>query len=350
MAVSLPRLLGLFQKRIEGDDALLELARLRFSQAGMGMEIYGGSVKEVEWLLGFAPAPEIPVVIHLARELDLLSESNRRYVKELVRTFGDRIYGYVLHDRSEYAGQPEAFRTALAELNAALLTTAGCPILFLEYAAGLPFERYCSMIESGRGLEQASACLDIGHLGIRQARMAYAEKHPGEDICALSPDDPTLPELLNDVQTAVHSVPNAVLNLVGRMAKLGKPLHFHLHDGHPLSTLSPFGVSDHQSFFETIELPFRFQGNYTLPTMFGPAGLKRIVTEACTTLSPALLSFTLEIHPARRREPLADATSLFRHWTDMANAERMNGWLSTLMDNHRLLQEVCDDACSGSPY
>jgi len=35
--------LGLFDKRIEGDDRLLELARLRFRQAGLGAELHAGS-------------------------------------------------------------------------------------------------------------------------------------------------------------------------------------------------------------------------------------------------------------------------------------------------------------------
>ena len=34
---------------------------------------------------------------------------------------------------------------------------------------------------------------------------------------------------------------------------LGKPVHLHLHDGHPLWTHSPFGISDHLSFLD--ELP-----------------------------------------------------------------------------------------------
>ncbi|MEJ2690370.1 MAG: hypothetical protein P8130_10555 [Deltaproteobacteria bacterium] len=344
-----PRLLALFQKRFDGDDALLELARLRFKQAGMGMEIYSGNIEDVAQLLGFSPRPEATVLVHLPRELNLLSSGDRGLIQELAKNFGSRLYGFVIHDRPEYASRPEDYRSALVETNAALLDIAGRPMLFVEYAAGLDLEQFYSLIASGKDLEMVSACLDIGHLGIRQARNIFAESHPGEDICALTPTDPKLPELMDDMQTAVASVPEAVAGMVKRLAALGKPLHFHLHDGHPLSTVSPFGVSDHLSFFETLPLPFAYKGEYSLPPMFGPAGLRRIVAEACTALSPTALSFTLEIHPASRSEKLDDAASLFNHWTDKTNAERMNGWLQTLTDNHRLLTEICRTVCSGSP-
>jgi len=38
--------LGLFEKRIEGDDALLELARLRFKQARMGAEMHAATPQQ----------------------------------------------------------------------------------------------------------------------------------------------------------------------------------------------------------------------------------------------------------------------------------------------------------------
>lgn len=344
-----PHLLALFQKRTDGDDALLELARLRFKQAGMGMEIFGGSIEELDWLLGFKPRPKATVLVHLPRELDLLTEQGRSQIRDLAQVFATRIYGFVIHDRPEYASRADDYQTALSATNDALLGTAGRPFLFVEYAAGLDFEKYCTLIESSKDLELLSACLDIGHLGIRQAQKAYDDKHPGEDICALTPTDPKLPEVIDDVQAAVASAPNALSDVVRRLAGLGKPLHFHLHDGHPLSTESPFGVSDHLSFFEAIALPFVYNKSQFLSPMFGPAGLRRIVFEACTALSPALLSFTLEIHPAQRREQLTDAAPLFHHWNDKSNAERMNGWLLTLMDNHRLLADICNKACGGSP-
>jgi hypothetical protein len=49
------------------------------------------------------------------------------------------------------------------------------------------------------------------------------------------------------------------------------------------------------------------------------------------------VSFTVEVHQAEGRLPLADAAWLFRHWRDTTNAERMNYWLSVLSDNAMLI-------------
>lgn len=43
-----PRILALFQKRIEGDDALLQLAGLRFKEAGLGTEFYAETTAELD--------------------------------------------------------------------------------------------------------------------------------------------------------------------------------------------------------------------------------------------------------------------------------------------------------------
>lgn len=66
-----PRILGLFQKRIDGDDALLQLAALRFREARMGAEYYSDSVGELEWLLRFRPFHDAPAVAHLSRDINI---------------------------------------------------------------------------------------------------------------------------------------------------------------------------------------------------------------------------------------------------------------------------------------
>ena len=50
-----PPLRALFQRRVDGDDALLRLARLRFAQAGLAAEVYADTPEQLEWVLGFAP-------------------------------------------------------------------------------------------------------------------------------------------------------------------------------------------------------------------------------------------------------------------------------------------------------
>lgn len=342
-----PLLLALFQKRIDGDDALLELARLRFQQAQLGVEIYAGSVQELNQLLDFKPWPEALTVAHLPRGIDLLSVEGHEQLLHFVEIFSDRVYGFVVHDQPEIASRPELYKAALGEINSALTKAAGRPLLFIEYAVGLDPAEFCMLIESIKEFDRVSACLDVGHLGIQQIRQAFRQKHPKDDICTLDPADPRLPELIGDVQEAVLSVPNAVAKVIRRLGKLGRPLHFHLHDGHPLSTLSHFGVSDHLSFFQKVSIPFPYNGKKNLDTMFGPTGLKRIVREACKALPPGLVSFTLEIHPTSGRLALADGAELFSHWTDKTNAERMNSWLETLRDNHRALSEICQKFCEG---
>jgi hypothetical protein len=57
-----PPLRALFQRRVDSDDALLELARLRFDQAGLAAEVYADTPEQLEGVLGFAPErPHRPV-------------------------------------------------------------------------------------------------------------------------------------------------------------------------------------------------------------------------------------------------------------------------------------------------
>jgi len=82
MTSTKPHLLALFQKRIEGDDALLELARLRFFKAGLGAEIYATNPDELQWLLRFKPNNSVPVVVHLPRKINLLDHKD---IAEIIR-------------------------------------------------------------------------------------------------------------------------------------------------------------------------------------------------------------------------------------------------------------------------
>jgi hypothetical protein len=141
------------------------------------------------------------------------------------------------------------------------------------------------------------------------------------------------------VQSAAQTALPTVLRLIERLCAIGKAVHFHLHDGHPFSTFSPFGVSDHLSFLAEIPLGFEYQGRRSLPLMFGPSGLSQIAAKALQAVPADRLSFTLEIHPDYDRLPLdeTDGEGLFAHWRDKTNAEQMNHWLAVLAQNHRLL-------------
>jgi len=232
------------------------------------------------------------------------------------------------------------YRAALSKINTVLQASPVKQVLFIEYAVGLDPAFFCELHEGLGNLQNVSACIDIGHLGFYFARESYKRIHPNHDICSLQPSDPKLPELIDDVQNAVNSVLPKVLSVVRQLAKLGKPLHFHLHDGHPLYTQSPFGVSDHLSFFEKISIPFVFKGKKELSTMFGSNGLEKIIVQAITSLDFDSITLSLEIHPTEGRVPLDDASHLFKHWQEKINAEKMNYWLSVLIENHRLLLSI----------
>jgi hypothetical protein len=145
-----------------------------------------------------------------------------------------------------------------------------------------------------------------------------------------------LPELAADVQDAVGGAAQDVLDVIRSIGRLGKHVHFHLHDGHPLVP----GLADHFSFLTRLPIPFSYQGRRSLSMMYGPGGLAAIVSAAIEACRPPEVSFTLEIHQVEGRLPLADAAGLFSHWRNTTNAERMNYWLSVLGENAMLVSQV----------
>jgi phosphoglucan,water dikinase len=334
------RVMGLFQKRIEGDDALLSLVQLRFRQAGLGAEYYAETHEELEYLLEFRPSDEALAIVHLARGIDLFREEDQRRVADFSARFGGRIYGMVLHDQKEITHRIRDYAALLGELETAMRKD-NC-YLFIEYASGLAPGTFVALFEEIGGLAHVSGCIDTGHLGLHCAHAFYAAHHPGKDIYSIKPDDPSLPLYIENVQASVKSALAEVLELIRKLVALGKPLHFHLHDGHFLSVSSPFGVSDHLSFFEKIPIPFQHRGTNLLAPLFGPSGLSKIVGEA-VKIGKEKVSFTIEIHPTDTRLPLGDAACLFAHWKDKGNAERMNHWLSLIAANSRLVLRTCKD-------
>jgi hypothetical protein len=320
---------GLFQKRIDGDDALLELARLRFAQAGLGAEVYAGTPDELDWILKYVPPHQTPPVVHLSRTMNLMREADRQLMIEYGRRFAGRIRGLVIHDRREQYADLEALTAAAEEIESVFSNITGEPCLFIEYAAGIDLDLFAEMMLMMRGVKHVSACIDIGHVGIRQTWDTFRLRRAGADVCSLRPWDPLLREVVEDVQDAVASALPALLGLITALGPLGKPLHFHMHDAHPLRD----GVPDHASFLTLIAIPFEHGGRRSLPPLFGPEGLSRIVAHAVESCGPDQVSFTLEIHEQGGRLPLDDAASLFAHWRDTTNAERMNQWLAVLAQN-----------------
>jgi hypothetical protein len=326
---------GLFQRRVAGDDALLELARLRFAQMGLAAEVYADTPEELERLLKFVPPhPYLPVV-HLNRGINVLDERSRVVVGDFAARFAGRIAGLVVHDKREMGEQTDRLLTVMWELNARLGERPGGPFIFLEYAVGLKPEWFVEVAERLRDAERVSCCIDVGHIGIRQASARFRRSHPDLSLGSLNPEDGRLPDLVADVQSAVEGAARDVLDLTRSIGSLGKHVHFHLHDGHPLIP----GLADHFTFLTRLPIPFSYKGRRSLSMMYGPGGLASILSAATEACRPQAVSFTLEIHQVEGRLPLADATRLFPHWRDTTNAERMNYWLSVLGENALLVSQ-----------
>jgi hypothetical protein len=328
---------ALFQRRVDGDDALLRLARQRFEQAGLAAEVYAGSTAELEHALSFAPAGARPPMVHLPRDIDLLDPASEARVVRMATRFGERVSGFVVHDRRHLPDRLPEFVAVAGRLSTAL-EASGAAHLFVEYAAGLPAEQFASLGDAVRDVERVGLCIDTGHVGVRQARWEFARRRPDvdRDLASLTPDDPALPALVDDVEAAVATGLPAVVDLVTVIAAQGAPMHLHLHDGHPLVP----GLADHYGFLLRLPLPFRRQGVASLAPLFGVDGLRAIIATVQRTLGPDRGSLTLEIHQHEGRLPLpaADVAGLFGHWRDLTNAERMNLWLRELAENALLVR------------
>jgi hypothetical protein len=327
---------ALFQRRIDGDDALLRLARLRFVQAGLAAEVYAGSASELAWMLPFAPGtPRLPMV-HLPRDFDLLAPGVAERIGELARAFGQQVSGFVVHDRKAMPSRLPELTTAAAAVSRTL-ESSGQARLFVEYAAGLHPEQFAAMGKAFQDIERVGLCVDTGHVGIKAARREFARLRPDfdRDLISLEASDPDLPELIHDVQDAIGAALGVLIDLVGMLAVQGKPVHVHLHDGHPLVQ----GLSDHYGFLLRIPLPFPYGDSCSADPLYGPTGLRAII-RAVTKKLGQLASITLEIHQHEGRLPLPaeDAERIFPHWRHLANAERMNFWLRELAENASLVR------------
>ena len=331
-----PAIRGLFGRYVSGDDAILQLARLRFAEAGMPAELYADTPEQLEQELRFVPPhPALPLV-HLSRFINVLRDDGRRQVEAFARQFGGRLLGMVVHDQAGMADRIPEVVTAMRK------TTAGrspdAPLVFLEYAAGMEPERFTELARQLADVEGAGVCIDIGHVGIRESRRRLDAMYPGLDLATLSRDGAAAPALVAGVEAAARFPVDVVLRMIESIGQVGKPVHFHLHDGHPLIP----GLSDHFSFLTRVPVPFTWEGRSSLAPMYGLCGLSQVLAAIVRHCSPGGWSATLEIHQSEGSLPLANAAGLFGHWTDLTNAERMNYWLSVLAGNHLIATTMLD--------
>lgn len=340
--MNFPKLLAMLsiQPPLRGDEALLRLAQARLGEAGLGGEFYPGSPEHLAALLAYRPDGR-PCTAHLPRDIDLLSEAGQAAIGDYAARAAGELYGILVHDQKAFEEQPEAAISAFQAVEERLQGIANAPLFFVEYAAGLPLEFFTGLFEESSALEHVCAAVDVSHVAIYFCRQVYAAEHRGDDVCALRPDSPELEDRIDAVQAVAASAKSAVVGLVQRLAGLQKPLHLHLHDGHPLSTLSEFGVSDHLSFLQQIRVPFAYRGHQMLSGIFGISGLRALMAAAMSELTAEQLSCMLEIHPQEGCSPLREHAHLFGHWDDLYFAERMNYWLDRLLDNSLLLRDAC---------
>jgi hypothetical protein len=336
---------AIFHRQIAGDQALLRLAQERFRAAGLGPEFYPGSPAELRHEQQFHPRqPTGTSTVHLPRSLGAFDRRHHDAILAFAAACGPTARGMVVHDQPEVADRPDEYVQAVGALDRRLRDQGLGPMLFIEYACGLEVPQFVRLFEKVRDCPRVGACIDISHIGIRECQRAFERLHPGADVCRLRPGSDDLPGLVEDVQGACQAALPAVLHAVEAIGALGKPLHFHLHDGHPCSPFSAYGVSDHLSFGREIPIPFAHRGEYVLPPLYGPLGLGKIVAAARRTVSAGCLTLTLEVHapvPGERRD-LGEYRHLFGHWSDLTNAERMNHWVDVLLRNHRLVRELLE--------
>lgn len=337
---------GLFEPRIDGDESLMQLASCRFADVGMGAEVHAMTEDDLRWVLRFRPRQDSPVVLHLPRHFNLPDPQAHEQILRFADGFSSSIYGMVLHDSLDLLDHSDEYLQSAKRMDAELRKHQPGPRLFVEYAVGLEPEKFKTFFSAIADLERVSACIDIGHVSMRAAAVHFAAKHRGRDLRELKSQGPELPGLMSDVEEAVGAGRRAVIDLVSAVGALNKPMHFHLHDGHPLSTFSRFGVADHLSFFTDIPLNFTYKGRNAMGTAFGPKGLGEVIATALGA-GAGELSFTLEIHPTEEQLPLGDAAPLFNRWRDKTNAEKMNHWLAVLVKNHTLLQQCLEAASRG---
>jgi hypothetical protein len=65
----------------------------------------------------------------------------------------------------------------------------------------------------------ASVCIDIGRIGIRESRRRLAQMHTNLDIDTLRREAERAPELISDVQSAIRSSRQVVLDMIQAIGK-----------------------------------------------------------------------------------------------------------------------------------
>ena len=159
--------LGLFEQRFDGDDLLLELARRRFARARMGAEIHAGTPEQFNWMMGFRPEADFPVVVHLPRHFDLLQEDTRNRILALASSAAGKVIGFVLHDQKAIVERRAEYLAAVRHMHRQLEQVRDCPLLFIEYAVGLAPAEFVDLFPLRASFRGTTHFFEIGASTLR---------------------------------------------------------------------------------------------------------------------------------------------------------------------------------------
>ncbi len=335
----LPVINGLLNYHIKGDEALLYLGCSRYTQAGFGVELHPGTPAHMQEILKFIPEGSSSTA-HLPYSV-VLDHDDTEKICDFAAAGGNLIRGYILHDTAYYRENSEAGLDLIRLLSRKLEgKTSG--VVFLEYAAGLPFELYYAIAEKISNLSNIGICIDIGHIAIKAIGIELSKVLPAQDLRTLKPGADLNYDKYKLVAQAVEAGRKFALEFIEQLTGIGNYVHFHLHDGHPLSTFSPYGVRDHIPFFW--EIPTYLSEVGAVGGLYGVAGLRRILSLALANIAAEKLSLTLEIHPQPGlKELTAENLGYFSEWQDLINAKAMNFWMDLVIQNCMITRDLCRD-------
>jgi len=341
----MPELFGILHRHFEGDEALLRLAQGQLERATMGAEVYPATEEEAVRDWQYVPRGLPRHMIHLPRHWDAFSAADRALILAFAQALPGRVRGLVFHDGVDWPVRIDELAAALAQVDEQLAALPGRPMLFLEYASSLELDDYLRVLARLSHLRQVSACIDTGHVIIFSAHRSLTARHRDLDVWKLDPSRDGLAALASDFERAGRQATDDVVGLVDGVARLGKPMHFHLHDGHLLSRLSRYGVSDHLPFGERIPVSTSLAPSGALSAILGAEGVRRILAAVLAHLSPDDVSLTLEIHPNLHltRKPLGEWGRHFIHGTDLSNAELTHAWLDQVAEQAALVRRLCGE-------
>jgi hypothetical protein len=201
-------------------------------------------------------------------------------------------------------------------------------------------EVYLRLFTLSPGRRLVFPCLDNGHLALSICRNHFARNNAGRNIFELKPEHPDIELFFDAINASCQAGFAQTIAFLEDLAALPGPLHFHLHDAHPSSTLSRWHVSDHLGFQQKIRLPFSRHGSCLASGIYGIRGIKKLINTIMALKKPQQLSFMIEVHPQPGRSPLGVHSPVFSHWQDLTNAEQVNHWLDLLLANADLVREI----------